>query len=98
MATINSTSTTAQIRAAFLDNCGYFEDRSVAMASRFVSAVTAMLVRGISVVQDGEHRMEFSPRDLRELASSARRYVAAHAGVAAGGAGIRHVDLRCFRE
>ena len=47
VATISSASTTQQITAAYLDNCGYLEDDDLAMARRFVTAVMAMLARGV---------------------------------------------------
>ncbi len=98
MATIDSSSTTAQITAAYLDNCGYAEDASVAMAKAFVTACVAMRVRGITKLDNAGELMEFSIGGLKELADEARRFINANAGPAAGGSGVKHVDFADFRK
>ncbi len=98
MATLDSSSTTAEIAAAYLDNAGYFEDGSVSKAKAFVTACTAMMTRGITVFEHGGERMEFSPRDLRALSAEAQKYVGSNAGIADGGVGIHHADFREFRS
>lgn len=97
MATVTSASTTAQIAAAYLDNCGYVEDDDSAMAKRFVTACMAMLKRGVRTIEHAGERMEFSPPDLRELIKEANRFIGARAGVAAGGSGVKHASFKDFR-
>lgn len=67
------------------------------MAKAFVTVCTAMLSRGITVLEIGGDRMEFSPRDLRELTKKAEVYAAVNAGIAAGGRGVRHFDAGSYR-
>lgn len=98
MATLDSSSTTAEIAAAYLDNAGYFEDASVTMAKAFVTACTAMLTRGITVLEHGGERMEFSPRDLRAMIDDAKAFTVSNAGIADGGGGVHHADFREFRS
>ena len=98
MATITSVSTTAEITAAYLDNCGYEEDGSMAMAKAFVTACRAMLTRGIRVIDKGGERMEFATETLQSLITEAQRYARQNAGVDAGGAGTKFADLRDFRQ
>jgi len=98
MATITSSSTTADIAAAYLDNCGYYEDSDADMARRFVTVLTAMLSRGMTAFQNGEQRMEFSPRDLREMIREARQFVAANSSPADGGAGVTYCDMQNYRD
>ena len=75
MATITSSSTNTQISAAYLDNCGWYEDGNVTMAKAFITVCIAMLSRGIISVNSGDDSMTFSPRDLREMMNDARQFV-----------------------
>jgi hypothetical protein len=45
MSTLNSTSTLAQIEAAYADNASYAEDNSVAKARAFVTACRLLLLK-----------------------------------------------------
>ena len=98
MAVIDSTSTTAQIEAAYLDNAGYFEDADAAMARRFVTACEAMLRRGgLAGYGVGSQNSRFNPDNLEKSIARARKYVADQAAATAGGAGVIHADFRDFR-
>lgn len=79
--TISSASTTAQITAAYLDNCSYFEDESATKARAFVTACAAMLSRGMRVLQNGEERLELDPQTLRLLMQQAQEYAGRMGGV-----------------
>lgn len=94
MATIDSTSTTAQITAAYLDNCGYYEDASASKARAFITACTAMLARGMRAIDHGGERLEFSPADLRALITEARKYIAESTGNAGG---VKFASFENFR-
>jgi len=98
MATITSSSTTAQITAAFLDNCGWFEDDDADMARRFVTVCTAMLSRGITEIEFGGERTEYTPSVLRELAADAKLFISGKATVATGGAGVKFTSFEDFRS
>jgi len=75
MATIDSTSTVAEITAAYLDNCGYYEDGSPTMAKVFVTACEAMLQRGIAQINDGEQLLRFSTESLEKAIERAKSFV-----------------------
>lgn len=94
MSSITSASSTAEITAAYLDNCGYLEDDSAAMAARFVTACTAMLARGItrSESPEGGH-LEFDPVVLRQLAADARTFVGSKST-----SRVTHSSFREFRS
>lgn len=93
MSTINSTSTDADIRAAYLDNCTYSEDGSVDKAKAFVSACRAMIVRGITVIDQAGERLEMSPPALQREITEANRFV----GLNSAGRTVFR-DLRSFRS
>ena len=98
MATIDSTSTDADITAAYMGNCGYREDDSATMAAAFVTACMAMMARGITRFQHGEEALHFSPEDLRELVKDAQSFIRSKGGVTAGGSGVVRVSLQRFRD
>lgn len=54
MAAVTSTSTVDEINAAYLDNCSYQEDASVAKAKAFVTVCRAILIRPSSGSKGGE--------------------------------------------
>jgi hypothetical protein len=97
MATLDSTSTDAEVLAAYMDNCGYREDDSSSMASAFITACTAMMARGVSRFQHGDEGMQFSLEDLRALMSDAKDFVRQKGGVTSGGGGVIHLDTSRMR-
>lgn len=98
MATITSSSSTAQISAAFLDNCGYREDGDADMARAFITVCMSMLNRGITEVESGSERTEYTPSILMDLSKEAQKYIAQNATVAAGGAGVKFTSFEDFRS
>lgn len=98
MAVVDSTSTEAEIAAAYLDNCGYVEDDSLAMARRFVTACMAMKKRGLKRFQQGPTEMEFSMESLREDIREARQFITGKTAVGSGGAGYTAVGFTNFRD
>ena len=91
MATVSSTTTEAQLRAAYLDNCGYREDDSASEASALITVLEAMLDRGIRVIEEGEHRYEFSTGALENSIKRAQQFLANKNTVANGGSGVKYV-------
>lgn len=77
MAVLDSTSSEAAIIAAYMDNCGYYEDSDAAMARRLVTACEAMLSRAIRVIDAGGQRMEFTTDSLHTSIERAKAFVAA---------------------
>lgn len=53
MATVDSSSTDAQVQAAYDDNASYAEDRSVAKARAFLTAARILLRREYAALSDG---------------------------------------------
>jgi hypothetical protein len=95
MATLDSTSTTAEITAAYLDNCGFREDDSAAMARAFITACTAMLARGIRSISHGfGERLDFSPEVLRALIQDAQQFIA---NDTANAGGVKFVSFEDYR-
>jgi len=97
--TISATSTEPEIRAAYLDACGYEEAGSVAMAKRFVTVLRAMQMRGITAVEQEGQKLEYDLATLRAQEQAALRFIAECATGAGGEAPrIIHADLRHFRR
>lgn len=80
MATLSSTSTLAEVLAAYRDNASYEEDGSVAKARAFITAVRFQLGYAQRERKGGasgaEH--EFNLEMLREELKDARAFVAAY--------------------
>lgn len=97
MSTIDSSSTYAEVEAALADNASWFEDQSAIKAGAYVTAATEWLrqtpVRAGHAGADMEHAVQ----QIEKRMLAAQRYAAANAGVASGGAGIKHVDFRDLR-
>lgn len=74
MAVLDSTSSETAIVAAYLDNCGYYEDGSAAMARRLVTACEAMLMRGMREVDVGGTRMSFTTESLHTSIERAKTF------------------------
>jgi len=95
MSTLSSSSTDAEVRAAYDDNASYEEDGSLAKAKAFVTAVRFLLRRQpkrfAAGGRDGEE-IELDPRVLQDQLCSAQSYVAANSST-----GIKHVSFEDFR-
>jgi len=97
VATVDSTSTDAEVQAAYDDNASYLEDGSVAKCTAFITASTILLRRMFRRASHGGDDLEREIRLIREELGSARQWLTANAGVADSGAGIKHVDMRDLR-
>ncbi|KPK71193.1 MAG: hypothetical protein AMJ84_06520 [Acidithiobacillales bacterium SM23_46] len=98
MAVIDSTSTTADIEAAYLDNCGYEEDASIVKAQRFITACRAMLRRGgLTGFRVGAQSSTYSPEQLERQILRAKQFIASEATPANGGAGARAFSFAEYR-
>ena len=78
MAVVDSTTTEAELKAAYLDNCSYEEDDSVPKARAMVTICMAMLARGIRRWKEGDQEQEFSPEILMRMKEAAARWANAH--------------------
>jgi hypothetical protein len=98
---LSSTSTTADVLAAYADNADFEETNDVAKARAFISACRLLLSpkhtlkRSVSGGRSGSE-VELMPEVIERRMDEARRFVAAV--VAAQSGGVIHVDLTSFRD
>ena len=83
MAVVDSTSSEATIVAAYLDNCGYYEDGSAVMARRLVTTCEAMLSRGMREIDTGGTRMSFTTESLHASIERAKAFASSRDAVGA---------------
>lgn len=96
MSSLSSSSTRAEIVAAYRDNASYAEDNSVDKAKAFVTACRFLIQLERSNIEHlGGTRVETDVSVIADQLRDAQRWLAANA---AGGGGVRHADLRNFRD
>lgn len=81
MSSLNSTSSIAEVLAAYADNASYEEDGSVAKAKAFVTACRIMLSwpkRERLGTGGSASEYEIDPIQLRQEIKSAQQYIAAN--------------------
>jgi hypothetical protein len=103
VSTLNSTSTRAEVVAAYDDNASYAEDGSVAKCKAFITACRFMLnpgryLRRASSGGRGGEEFEVGFEQIREEIEAAKRWLACRADVADGGAGVKHLSFERFRS
>jgi hypothetical protein len=76
MASLTSASTIAEIEAAYMDNAGYAEDRSPAMARAFVTACRFLLLKRPTEAGSGTDRLVLSPEQIAGQIKSAEEWLA----------------------
>lgn len=94
MASLSSSSTDAQVKAAYDDNAAFWE--SVAKCKAFMEACTILFRRLPAQGAAAGALAEFRLNDVKEMFIEAKRWLAANDTTS--GAGIRHVDFTGFRE
>jgi hypothetical protein len=98
---LSSTSTTADVLAAYADNADYEEANDLTKARAFVSACRLLLSpkhtvkRSVSGGRSGSE-VELAPEVIERRMDEARRFVAAI--VAAQSGGVIHADFSNFRD
>jgi hypothetical protein len=83
MSTLSSSSTLAEIQAAYDDNASYEEDGDATKAAAFITACRMLLrriPRRVSHGGRGAEEIETSPEQLREDIADAHRWLCAHGG------------------
>ena len=99
MASLDSSSTLAQIKACYADNGGYAEDASATMALAFITACRLLLIKlPKRVGQRSGDELELDLAVIADQMTAAQRWLAGNAAVTAGGAGVKHVDFTDFRS
>lgn len=96
MATLSSSSTDAEVRAAFDDNASYAEDNDTTKAAALETACLILLRR--EPLQGGRNGTMFAldKQSVREVLARVRLWLSAR-GASGGGASSRHYDFRNFR-
>lgn len=99
MSTLDSSSTLAQIEAAYDDNASYEEDGSVAKAKVFVTACRMLVRRYRKKVQrGGGTAIETEVARLQDELKRASTYVAQHDTAGNRGGGAKYVSFENFRS
>lgn len=103
MSTLTSSSTRAEINAAYLDNASYEEDGSVAKAKAFITACRFLLLPKVtparSMGPDGGGQVEFNLDVVRAEMQAAQLYVAANDTSSYEGFGsVKHADFTGLRD
>jgi len=102
VSTLSSASTIAEVQAAYDDNASYEEDASTAKCRAFVTACRFLLrripKRAVHGGRGGGEEIETDPTQIAAELAKAQRWLAAHAGPSAGGAGAIYGDFRDMRQ
>ncbi len=99
MSTLTSSSTLAQIKAAYDDNASYYEDGSVTKAKAFITACRFLLRRiPASASESGQNRVDFDMGLIQKEMADAMEFVAANASSSSGSAKARVIGFENFRD
>jgi len=99
MATLDSTSTWAEVVAAYADNVGYDEDNSATKARAFVTACRLLLSPAMSSKRTvhggrgGGEELELDLAEIRRQLEAAQNWITGNAS----GGGVRHLSVEEFR-
>lgn len=97
MATLNSASTLAEIKAAYFDNASYSEEGDAAKARAFITACRCLLMKIPRRVAHGgpaSEEIEMEPRLLLDQIEEAKRWLASNAASAS----VQYSDFTNFRD
>ena len=91
----NDVSTFALAKAEYLASAGWFEDGSVALARRHITAISALLLHMPNSSVKGANQVGYSKGELKQQLDDAREFVLANT---VGAGGVVRADLRAFRQ
>jgi len=103
---LSSTSTLAQVQAAYDDNASYEEDGDAAKARAFITACRLLIRRLARSVEKSSgsirQRVELELAQIREQQAAAQAWLAVHGGAktpdgTTAGAGARYFSFEDFR-
>lgn len=98
MSMLSSSSTLAEIVAAYADNASYEEDSSASKAAAFITACRLLLLKIPKRTKHaGGSEIEVDPAQVREEMAAARNWSAANGGTSGSG-GYRHASFENFRD
>jgi len=95
VSTLASSSTDAEVLAAYDDNASYEEDESTAKAAAFITACRFLLRRMARKSGDGTVEAELSPDLVRDELKAAQSWLAANGQT---GGGALYADLSIYRD
>jgi molybdopterin biosynthesis enzyme MoaB len=99
MSSLTSTSTYAEVKAAYYDNASYEEDVSVTKAAAFITACRFLLQQDPKKAGWRDSATtEWDPEVLERQMAEARDWKAAQATVTTGGPGVTYADFTNFRD
>lgn len=100
MSSINSTSTLAQVEAAYDDNASYAEDRDPAKCRAFITACRMLIRRYPRATASGQTHTQFSVDLLTQQLAVAEQWLEANdtQSPAASGPRVTRVSFEQFRE
>lgn len=100
MSALNSSSTLAEIQAAYDDNASYAEDGSASKARTFITACRLLLRQTPSRAASGGrggYEVEMDPGLVKDQLDEARRWLAVN-DPSVNGCGIVHANFENFRD
>ena len=100
---LSSTSTRDQVLDEYANNANYVVTGSTTEAKAFIAACTQLLSprhmpKRVAHGGRGSEEVELELNIYREEKHDATAWLNSHIGVAAGGAGVKHVDFSRFRD
>lgn len=99
MSTLSSTSTLAQIEAAYVDNASYAEDASVTKAKAFITACRILLLKLPKEAGTRDSRTAFNSDLIQREMETAQEWVSANdtASSPSGGPVVTRTSFELFR-
>lgn len=102
MSTLSSTSTLAQVEAAYIDNASYAEDSSVAKAKAFITACRILLVKLPKASNSGDAGATYNTDLIQKQMEQAQQWVTANdtsssSDASSGGPVVARFNFNNFR-
>ena len=97
MSTLSSSSTLAEVKAAYKDNASWSEDQSVTKARAFVTAARILLVELYSQQTKGSNSLGFRVDLVESQLEKAERFAELHATDGLDGPKSAQASFRNFR-
>lgn len=97
MSTLDSSSTLAEIKAAYADNASYAEDNDSAKAAGFITACRLLLLKIPAAIASGQEKTEFDPTVLQAELKDATQWWQQDQ-LTVNGHGIVHTSFERFRD
>ena len=94
MSALSSTSTLAEVKAAYFDNASYEEDASATKAAAFITACRFLLLKLPKRARHADrNEIELEPGQIRNELLAAKAWLAGQAG-----SGVRFASFESFRD